>query len=72
MGVLPVPEAVKDMSNRIDQILEILRTQNNILSQMLPQSAKLETQFQELTTLGRKLEVMNGSLEVIKDSIRLK
>ena len=29
MGVLHVPEAVKEMSNRIDQILEILRTQNS-------------------------------------------
>jgi hypothetical protein len=72
MGVISVPEELKEMRSRIDEILNILRIQNSILSQILPQSAKLGSQLQELSNLGSKLDVMNHSLDVIKDFVRFK
>ena len=72
MGVVPVPEELKEMRSRIDEILNILRIQNSILSQILPQSAKLGSQLQELSGLGKKLDAMNNSLDVIKDFVRFK
>ncbi len=72
MGVVSVPEELTEMRSRIDEILEILRIQNSLLCQLLPQSAKLGSQLQELSNLGKKLDVMNNSLDVIKDFVRFK
>lgn len=72
MGVLPMPEDLKEMRSRIDEILDILKIQNSIMSHILPQSAKLGSQLRELSNLGNKLDVMNNSLGVIKDFVRVK
>ncbi len=72
MGAAPQPDEVKDLSRRIDEILAILRIQNSILSQILPQSAKVGCQLQELSGLGKKLDAMNNSLGAIKDFVRFK
>jgi hypothetical protein len=72
MGVVSGPEEQEEMRGRIDEILNILRIQNSILSQILPQSAKLSSQLQELSNLGNKLDVMSKSLDVIKDFVRVK
>jgi hypothetical protein len=37
MPRLPIPEAVRDVDREIEQILELLRVQNNLLSQILSQ-----------------------------------
>ncbi len=72
MGVISVPEELKEMRSRIDEILNILRIQNSILCQILPQSAKLGSQLRDLSGLGKKLDSMNNSLDVIKDFVRFK
>ncbi|MGO9572196.1 MAG: hypothetical protein ACLP5H_32160 [Desulfomonilaceae bacterium] len=72
MGVISVPEELKEMRSRIDEILNILRIQNSILCQILPQSAKLGCQLRDLSGLGKKLDSMNNSLDVIKDFVRFK
>lgn len=72
MGVVSVPEELRKIMSRIDEILAILRIQNGILSQILPQWAKLGSQLHELSGLGKKLDAMNNSLDVIKDFVRSK
>jgi hypothetical protein len=72
MGAISVPEELKEMRSRIEEILNIVRIQNSILCQILPQWAKLGSQLQELSGLGKKLDVMNNSLDVIKDFVRFK
>ena len=72
VGVVSVPEELKELRSRIEEILAILRIQNSILSQILPQSAKVGCQLQELSGLGMKLDAMNNSLGVIKDFVRFK
>ena len=50
MGAAPEPDEVKDLSRRIDEILEILRIQNSLLCQLLPQSAKMSSDLKELVS----------------------
>jgi hypothetical protein len=50
MGAAPEPDEVKDLSRRIDEILEILRIQNRLLCQLLPQSAKMSSDLKELVS----------------------
>jgi hypothetical protein len=50
MGAGPESDEVKDLSRRIDEILEILRIQNSLLCQILPQSAKMSSDLKELVS----------------------
>jgi hypothetical protein len=50
MGAAPEPDEVKDLRRRIDEILEILRIQNSLLCQLLPQSAKMSSELKELVS----------------------
>jgi len=72
VGFLIVPEELKDLSSRIDQILEILRIQNSLLCQLLPQSAKLTSDLKDLASLERKVGAIDHSLSAIKDFVRFK
>jgi len=72
MGVVPVPEELKEMMSRIEEILDIVRIQNSILCQILPQSAKSGCQLRELSNLGKKLDVTKNYLDIIKDFVRFK
>ena len=72
MGVVPVPDEARDLSRRIDEILEILRIQNSLLCQLLPQAAKLTSDLKELAGLESKLDAIDRSLSTIKDFVRLK
>jgi hypothetical protein len=72
MGALPEPHEVKEMSRRIDQILEILRIQNTLLCQLLPQSAKMSSDLKELAGLDGKLDAIDNALSLIKEFVRFK
>ncbi len=70
MSVVSVPDEARELSSRIDEILEILRIQNSLLCQLLPQSAKMSSDLKELPSLQSKLEDMTKSLNIIKDFLR--
>jgi len=72
MGVVPVPDEAAELSRRIDEILEILRIQNSLLCQLLPQSAKLTSELKGLASLESKLDAVHRSLSTIKDFVRFK
>ena len=72
MGVAPAPDDAMEMSRRIDEILEILKIQNSLLCQILPQSAKMSSDLKELAGLQSKLDAMDLSLSTIKDFVRFK
>jgi hypothetical protein len=72
MDALPEPHEVKEMSRRIDQILEILRIQNSLLCQLLPQSAKMSSDLKELAGLDGKLDAIDNALSLIKEFVRFK
>jgi hypothetical protein len=72
MGVVPVPDEATELSRRIDEILDILRIQNSLLCQLLPQSAKLTSDLKALASLESKLDAIDCSLSTIKDFVRFK
>ncbi len=72
MGALREPHEVKEMSRRIDQILEILRIQNSLLCQLLPQSAKMSSDLKELAGLDGKLDAIDTALSLINEFVRIK
>ncbi len=72
MCPVPAPDEVQEMRRRIDQILEILRIQNSLLCQLLPQSAKMSSDLKELANLESKLEAIDSSLSIIKKFVRVK
>ncbi len=72
MGVVPVPDEATELSRRIDEILEILRIQNSLLCQLLPQSAKLISDLKKLTILESRFDAIDSSLSTIKDFVRFK
>jgi hypothetical protein len=72
MDVVPVPDEATELSRRIDEILEILRVQNSLLCQLLPQSAKLMSDVNQLASLQSKLDAIDCSLSTIKDFVRFK
>jgi len=70
MPKLLIPEAVGDMDRKIEQILELLRVQNSLLSQMLPQWTKLHLDLKGLSNLESELGEVANSLAIIKDAVR--
>ena len=72
MSPVPAGDEVTEMSRRIDQILEILRIQNSLLCQLLPQTAKMSSDLKELASLESKLEAIDSSLSIIKKFFRFK
>ena len=72
MGALPEPHEVKEMSRRIDQILEILRIQNSLLCQLLPQSAKMSSDLKKLAGLESKLDAIDNAVSLIREFVRFK
>jgi len=72
MGVLPVPEEVKEIGRRIDQALELLKAQNNLLQQIVPELTKSRTDTKWASLVNTKLEDIGNSLVIIKDAVRFK
>ena len=66
MSTVLVPAEVKEMNRRIDQILEILRTQNSMICQLLPQSAKMRADLKGLASLESKLDAIDDSIFSLK------
>jgi hypothetical protein len=72
MSAISAHDEIREMSRRIDQIFEILRIQNSLLCQLLPQSAKLSSDVKELASLESKLDAIDASLSIIKEFVRFK
>jgi hypothetical protein len=72
MDALSTADEVKELGRRVDQILELLRIQNSLLCQLLPQSAKISSDLKELASLESKLDAMDKALSILEEFIRLK
>lgn len=70
MGMLPVPEEVKNMHWKIDQVIETLHDQNRLLEQIVKRIDELKSNDKEIAEIGWKLKEIENSLTVIKDSVR--
>ena len=71
MGMLPVPEEVKNMHWKIEQVLETLHDQNRLLERIVKRIDELKAEDEKIAQIGRELKEIGNSLTIIKDSVRL-
>ncbi|MEW6112994.1 MAG: hypothetical protein AB1664_12765, partial [Thermodesulfobacteriota bacterium] len=70
MGVLPVPEEVRNMHEKIDRIVETLHSQSRLLEMMAERIRTLKSDDQKIAEMGRELTEIRSTLTVIKDCVR--
>jgi hypothetical protein len=72
MGLLPVPEEVRSIHAKIDQILDVLSAQNDLLGQIVTRDVELKSFEAKLKELNLKMQHVTDSVTVIKDCVRFK
>jgi hypothetical protein len=72
MGLLPVPDEVRSMHAKIDQVLEVLSAQNAVLGQIITRNAELRSFETALKELNVKMQHVTNSVMAIKDCVRFK
>lgn len=72
MGLLPVPDEVKSMHEKIDQLVQVVNSQSALLGQILAKTDGLSSFEKDLKHLQLKMEHVNNSVTTIKDCVRFK
>ena len=72
MGLLPVPEEVKDMHEKIDLLVEAVNSQGALLAQILRRTHDLGTFERDLRDMQFKMDYLSNSVTTIKDCVRFK
>jgi hypothetical protein len=72
MGLLPVPDEVRSMHTKIDQVLEVLSAQSALLTQIITHNSELKSFQTNLNELNLKMQHVADSVTTIKDCVRFK
>ncbi len=72
MGLLPVPDEVKVMHSKIDQLAQIVNAQTKLLEKLIARSGETIGSTGALTGLEKRLGHIDDSLTMIKDCVRFK
>lgn len=70
MRMLPVPEEVKNMHEKIERVLETLSNQNRTLERIVERLDALKANDYYVTEIWKELREIQNCLTVIKDSVR--
>jgi len=70
MGVIPVPEEMRNMHEKVNRIVETLHNQDRMLEKMEERIATLKSDGQKLAEMGRELQEIRNALAIIKDAVR--
>ena len=68
MRMLPVPEEVKNMHEKIERVLETLSNQNRTLERIVERLDALKANDYYVTEIWKELREIQNCLTVIKDS----
>ena len=72
MGVLPVPDEVRDMSLGILKLVSVVEGQNKWLEKIHAELAQMRSgNSDELKAIARKLDTAHSTLTASKDSLRM-
>ncbi len=71
MGVLPVPDIVTQMSNKIDQLDASVKATNLKLDKVLDEIRRIRIHEEEVKAVTPKLESMKGSLDITRDQVAM-
>ena len=70
MGVLPVPDEIKDMATGIRSLAKAMEDQGKMLEKIHSEVADMKASFAK-NDLGGKLDAIHGTLTTAKDALRL-
>jgi hypothetical protein len=70
MGMLPVPEEVKDMRDKIDRMMAMTADHYQMLQRILGRLDDLKRDDSEMAAVRLELTEVRNSLSVIKDCLR--
>jgi predicted nucleic-acid-binding protein len=68
--MLPVPEEVRNMHEKIDRIVETLHRQSQVMERLAERIGALKSYEQKIAEMGRELTEIRNTLAVIKDCVR--
>jgi len=71
MPVLPVPEVVKEMAQRIDQIAQQVNDLDRKVERIHDGLRNLKSSDETVKTIGNKLDALTGSLHVARDQLAM-
>ncbi len=71
MPLLPVPEVVKEMATRIDQIAQQVNDVDRTVKRLCDGLRNLKSSEETVKIIGNKLDALTGSLHVAKDQLAL-
>ena len=71
MGMLPVPEEVRDMHEKINRIVTMVVDQNHLLQRISTQMDQLKLNDKEIAAIRAELSEIRNALTIIKDCVRL-
>jgi hypothetical protein len=72
VGFLPVPDEVRVMHSKIDQLTEVVNAQTRLLEKLLVRSGETNGSNGSLTGVEKRLGHIDDSLTMIKDCVRFK
>jgi hypothetical protein len=71
MGVLPVPDEIRDMAKGIGDLITQIKTQNALLEKIFNQMTVLTAGFGDVHIIRERIDAMQGTLTTSKDALRL-
>lgn len=71
MGVLPVPDELRQMADGINKLVRSVEAQNVLLERIHSQIGTSQSNSEQLKLLRDKLDAVHGTLSVATDSLRL-
>jgi hypothetical protein len=72
VGLLPVPDEVRVMHSKIDQLTEVVNAQTRLLEKLLVRLPETNGSNGSLTGFEKRLGHIDDSLTLIKDCVRFK
>ncbi|MBI4963154.1 MAG: hypothetical protein HY913_07755 [Desulfomonile tiedjei] len=71
MPVLPVPEVVKEMATRIDQIAQRVSDLDRKVERFCEGLRNLRASEENVKSIGHKVDALTGSLDVARDQLSM-
>jgi TolA-binding protein len=71
MPVLPVPEVVKEMATRIDQIAQQVNDVDRKVERLFDGLHNLKSTTETMKSIGMRVDALNGSLAVARDQLAM-
>jgi hypothetical protein len=69
MGVLPVPEIVKDMAHRIEELTVLMKAVSAKIDVIQKEVTEMKAREQRISDLSLKVEILGGRVSTLTDRL---